>query len=376
MSTEERTFNPTLSTNEVFREDDMTRCLSDDLNAIESDISALETGKAAVNHTHSEYAAADHIHSTINVSTANEDLNDYTIAGVYSFAVAQQPTNRPAGNSNGWLVVIPWNSNPTTTTIKQFWLRHGTVGTNDHSVYVRTKVGDYGWSSWSRMVTDKEYTLTTMDGDVSFSWTGQDIVAKFKALESGMYTVYSRGGSSSGTSNAPNVNEGWRYICHKTGSANYGWILAFGTSGSVYAGYLDNGTWRGWRCIHSVSSNVLWSGKLYPNANHTITPSKKLSECRTGWMLLWSDYDPDASTANDADFVTTMIPKYRYDGEVWNGKNFLCDIPRFYGSNADDTSTEKRIMKTLTIYDDKIVGNVTNSKGDRTDVVLRAVYEF
>lgn len=101
MSTEERTFNPTLSTNEVFREDDMTRCLSDDLNAIESDISALKTGKAAVNHTHSEYAAANHIHSTTNVSTANEDLNDYTIAGVYSFAVAQQPTNRPAGNSNG-----------------------------------------------------------------------------------------------------------------------------------------------------------------------------------------------------------------------------------------------------------------------------------
>ena len=41
---------------------------------------------------------------------------------------------------------------------------------------------------------------------------------------------------------------------------------------------------------------------------------------------------------------------------------------------TDDTSTEKRIMKTLTIYDDKIVGNVINSKGDRNDVVLRAVY--
>lgn len=93
-------------------------------------------------------------------------------------------------------------------------------------------------------------------------------------------------------------------------------------------------------------------------------------------MLLWSDYDPDASTANDADFVTTMIPKYRHDGEVWNGKTFLCDVPRFYGSNTDDTSTEKRIMKTLTIYDNKIVGNAINSKSDRNDVVLRAVYEF
>lgn len=87
------------------------------------------------------------------------------------------------------------------------------------------------------------------------------------------------------------------------------------------------------------------------------------------------DYDPDTGTANDADIATTMIPKCRYDGDAWNGKNFLCDVPRFYGSAAD-TSLEKRITKTLTIYDNKIVGNVVNGQGDRNDVVLRAVYEF
>ncbi len=164
-------------------------------------------------------------------------------------------------------------------------------------------------------------------------------------------------------------------LIHKTTSTN-GWVIAFGSLGSVFTNYRDNVGWKGWKTIYNVDSNVLWSGVLYPNSNHTITPSKKLSECGNGWMLLWSDYDPDTSTANDADFVTTMIPKHRYDGEVWNGKTFYCDIPRFHGSNTEDTTTEKRVIKAVTIYDDKIVGNVINNQGDRNDVVLRAVYEF
>ena len=185
-----------------------------------------------------------------------------------------------------------------------------------------------------------------------------------------MHTAYSQ----SGVTNNPKTIEAWRMLIHKTSTTNV-WVLAFGSSGSVFSNYKDSNGWKGWKAIYDVGSPVLWSGKLYPNANHTITPSKKLSECRNGWMLLWCDYDPDTSTVNDADFATTMIPKCRYDGDAWNGKNFLCDVPRFYGS-ATDTSLEKRITKTLAIYDNKIVGNAINSQDDRNDVVLRAVYEF
>lgn len=382
-------FNPVMSTNEIFRGNNRSQFLTNDLDAIEADIQALETGKAdsdhthtgyaAANHTHSDYASADHIHSTKNVAKANEDLNDYTVAGVYSFAASYQPVNRPEGTSNGWLVVIPWTSNPTTGTVKQFWLRHGTLDTNDHCIYVRTKIGDYGWGDWSRVITDNELKLVTEVGDVYLIWTGQDVVAKFSALAPGMYTAYSKGGTSSGVTNAPNANEGWRYICHKTsgnGSPNYGWILAFGTGGSVYAGYLDVGTWKGWRCLTNASSNVLWSGASYLKAEQTITPSKKLSECRTGWILLWSDYDESSTTANDADFCTTMIPKFRPNGTNWDGKMFLCDIPRFYGSDTSNPDTEKRIMKAIYIHDNKIVGHTINNLATRTDVVLRAVYEF
>ena len=51
------------STNEIFRNEDTDRCLTDDLDTIESDIADLETNKADSDHTHSGYAATDHTHT-------------------------------------------------------------------------------------------------------------------------------------------------------------------------------------------------------------------------------------------------------------------------------------------------------------------------
>jgi len=60
-------FDPQMSSDKIWRGDDMERCITDDLDALESQASALETGKAASNHTHTPAsigaAAADHSHS-------------------------------------------------------------------------------------------------------------------------------------------------------------------------------------------------------------------------------------------------------------------------------------------------------------------------
>lgn len=300
-------FNPVMSTNEIFRGNNRSQFLTNDLDAIEADIQTLETEKANVEHTHSGYAPVNHTHT--GYAAANHTHSGYA------------PTNH-----------------------------------NHNSAYITKAL---------QMVAD--------DGDVEYTYSASanpDLLAQIAQMPIGMHTAYSQ----SGVTNNPKTIEAWRMLIHKTSTTNI-WVLAFGSSGSIYSNYKDSNGWKGWRAIYNVGSPVLWSGKLYPNANHTITPSKKLSECRNGWMLLWCDYDPDTSTVNDADLATTMIPKCRYDGEPWDGKNFLCDIPRFYGS-ATDTSLEKRITKTLAIYDNKIVGNIVNGQGDRNDVVLRAVYEF
>lgn len=204
---------------------------------------------------------------------------------------------------------------------------------------------------------------------------GKNILTEIAALTTGFYTVYSQ----SGTAGNPKTTEAWRFIVHKTGNTT-GWVQGYGSLGSVYTNYQDgNSGWRGWRCVWDNDPNPLWSGAMYMSSSNsvpqTVTPSKKLSECRTGWLLLWSDYDPGAG-ANDADFATTIIPKNNPSGGTWGGKSFLCDIPRYMGSNAEDVDTERRIIKPIYVHDDRIEGSYQNASDERNDVVLRAVFEI
>lgn len=75
-------FNPTWSTDNIWREEDMERCLSNDLNTIEANIANLQTGKADIAHTHTEYATASEV-------TALQTLvGDTSVASQISSSVA------------------------------------------------------------------------------------------------------------------------------------------------------------------------------------------------------------------------------------------------------------------------------------------------
>lgn len=63
-------FVPMYSTNNIYRDEDDTICLEDELDAIEADI----LGKANVDHTHSGYATSDHVHSNYAVTSDIETL--------------------------------------------------------------------------------------------------------------------------------------------------------------------------------------------------------------------------------------------------------------------------------------------------------------
>lgn len=56
-------FTPDYSTNWIYRDQNTNRCLTDDLDAMDSSIAALEEGKAPSNHEHTGYASSDHTHS-------------------------------------------------------------------------------------------------------------------------------------------------------------------------------------------------------------------------------------------------------------------------------------------------------------------------
>ena len=66
-------FIPTYSTDNIWRDENMDQCLSDDLDTIEANIAALQTGKANTTHAHSEYALATHGHSEYAATTHTHD---------------------------------------------------------------------------------------------------------------------------------------------------------------------------------------------------------------------------------------------------------------------------------------------------------------
>ena len=62
-------FDPLYSSDTVYIGTDDLVCFTDELEAMEADMTALETGKANVNHIHDGYATADHVHANYAAST-------------------------------------------------------------------------------------------------------------------------------------------------------------------------------------------------------------------------------------------------------------------------------------------------------------------
>lgn len=446
-------------------------------------------GKAAGDHNHNAlYAALAHKHNATCITATGHDLNDYTEAGIWSFAASAAPANMPTSNSNGWLVVIPWKEG--NATIKQFWLRHGTLGSNDFCTYVRTKIGSSAWGAWSQFYTTsnpptaaevgaiaKSLQFTSDNGNVQFSFnadSGKNILTEIDSWGIGFHTAYAIGGtegnpntsdsfrflvhktsanigwvlafggsgtiyvnyehagafrgwrqlystlnpptaaevgaiskalqftadngdvkenlsgknvlstikakaigfytfySEAGTTGNPQASFGWRYLVHKT-DVNHGWVLAFGSDGSIFTNYLSDGTWLGWKTVFDATPTALWRGTKVMTSSETITPSKKLSECRNGWMLEFSDYNNDSSSAANTNFVQLPIFKRNTNGD-WDGRNMMFPVPNYI---SDDGATVGHAIKQLIVHDNKLVGHVANDKNSANlDVCLRAVYEF
>lgn len=440
-------FSPDVSTDSVYRGQDTTRCLSDDLDTIEEDLAGLEAGKAASDHIHTGYAAVDHTHTPAAIGAApNDHTHNYAAA---SHSHAQTDITGLAGSlgSKADLVdgkvpesqlpsyvddVVEYANLSAFPTAGESGKVYVALDTNktyrwSGSSYVEISAslalgetsatayrGDRGKTAYdhsqngdvhvtaaqktawdSKAAGDHTHTpagigaataghnhdddyvakalqMVSDNGNVEYEMAGLDILATIEGMPTGMHTGYCPVNST----NAPLSNEAWRFLVHKTG-VTYGWVLAFGSYGSVYSGYLNAGTWRGWKCLVDGTSAPLWKhesdGGFYMTANQTVTPSKPLDKCRNGWLLMWSDYDPDTSTTNNADICTTMIPKRGPTGALWSGQGFLCPVATWMD---DATDTDVMHIKKVYVHNTKLVGFAGNNLTDRRDVVLRAVYEY
>src|SRR5699024_3974745 len=108
------------------------------------------------------------------------------------------------------------------------------------------------------------------------------------------------------------------------------------------------------------SKKPLWEGKDLVTNNSEIKPSKKLSECFTGWVFCWNNAD------GDQQHRYYHVPKYHLDLYESNGgtKMILSD------------RGNKTLHKYLNIRDDVAKGIAKNAEGDEAGQELIAIYEY
>ncbi len=330
----------------------------------QSDITGLAdtlSGKANVNHTHTGYAASTHTHAQDDVTGLATALS----------GKANASHGHEQSEITGLSDALAGKANASHSHTEY------AASSHTHSEYAAASHTHSGYAASSHN-HDSAYVPFDLfgfntQGGVEYSYgsgSGKNVLTEISNMPQGVHTIY----AIAGTTGNPETAESYRYFIHKT-SGTIGWIWAFAADGSIYSNYQSAaGAFKGWRTIHDTKRKPLWTGSYYMTAGHTATPSKKLSQCEHGWMLLWSDYDADTGTVNNSDFATTMIPNRSWAGATWNGSAFYCDVPRYSAGTATDS--ESRVIKVVNVYDNKIVGSDNNNAAPRNDVILRAIYEF
>lgn len=101
---------------------------------------------------------------------------------------------------------------------------------------------------------------------------------------------------------------------------------------------------------YNVKPNILWSGSCYPDQNDSLNIVQNLSIQGRGIVLHWQPYN---TNVQNSEHVYTFIPKTHATGTT-----ITCLL------NADDGNVIG--FKTVTVYDDHIVGNASNSSGSST----------
>lgn len=218
-------------------------------------------------------------------------------------------------------------------------------------------------------VVDKT-KVTDNTGGVKISVTGtNNVLDAFKTAGSGYHTMY----AAYNTTGVPVVGA-YRLFGHMT-TANYGWLIALKSDGSMYENYLDNGTWQGWKAIYEKTPTPLYQSTAgtFPNNDVEITPNKALSDCQHGWQLVFTGYNDTESVASDQYSQVVSIPKRSYKDDNWNGETTTFQLVYGYESSS---GTIQSCIKSFNVYNDKIVSTSLNSTGTSRNIVLRAIYEY
>jgi hypothetical protein len=214
-------------------------------------------------------------------------------------------------------------------------------------------LGQGGWLGWKQLISvgDRDYVNTNLN---SMTSRGQFYV-------------------DPGTLNKPSGNWGTLNVTSFWDKSSVTQQFIDGETGETYTRAWTGFVWTEWKNYVTASDTQeqLWSGGegWYMHATQTVTPIKKLSQCRNGWILVWSDYTP-GGVSDNFDINYSYIPK---GTPFKSGHSHLFTVPNYQSATSIDYT-----IKKLKVYDTKLEGHADNSIAatSTNDVVLRYVLEW
>lgn len=261
--------------------------------------------------------------------------------------------------------------------VTQMYVPHNVTGTEGKGFYMRSKFNVSDWGPWQQFLNGVEIAalLTGLENKAQMYKITPDSGGFNYVLSKSSDDVHNISGNLSTAyfnnvpANSP-PSESYRAI-YVSDTDTRGELIALGTDQSIWRKSKLGGSWSSWERMISQKDfdmKPLWTGASYMNESSTVTPTKKLSECLSGWILVWSDYDVGSGT-NDFDFAYSVIPKFLVSG----GQTNLFSIP-----NYTSATKVSHTIKKLRVYNDRLVGYPENQEDaiESRDVVLRAVLPF
>lgn len=113
------------------------------------------------------------------------------------------------------------------------------------------------------------------------------------------------------------------------------------------------------------STDKLWEGALRMTGSQHVKPSKKITDCKTGWVLQWQRYSSGVG-AVDNNFQFVHVPKTYVKYHSGKGVRYSS-----FSSGANNPFT-----KYFYIYPDKIEGRDQNLDDENARITLTAIYEY
>lgn len=230
----------------------------------------------------------------------------------------------------------------------------GWVYATDYKNNIFTNYRDSsGWNGWRALI--------------SYSTDASRVASALNGMkDTGFFYV------NAGTSNTPSANSGHLIVSSLNPFKSFVAQMFIDTETALVYTRVTNdaaNSWYPWKRMVSDADtqDVLWDGGstgMFMQNGQVVTPIKKISQCRNGWILVWSDYNP-GDGAQGYDVVETYISKGA--------------VAKFPGAGRPITverTPDASIIKYLNIGDTKIEGNAGNEVGDKGDVVLRYVLEW